>query len=68
MGRQPQPKSEKETRGTFRPERDRTVTISSEQETPEPPDSLDAIGLHFWELAYQQLDCHGVFGQWALLK
>jgi hypothetical protein len=30
------------------------VTISSEQQTPEPPDSLDAIGLHFWELAYQQ--------------
>jgi len=54
MGRQPQPKSEKETRGTFRPERDRTVTISSGQEIPEPPDSLDAIGLHFWELAYQQ--------------
>ena len=54
MGRQPQPKSEKETRGTFRPERDRTVTMSSGQETPEPPDSLDAIGLHFWELAYQQ--------------
>jgi len=54
MGRQPQPKSEKKTRGTLRPERDRTVTISSEQQTPAPPDSLDAIGLHFWELAYQQ--------------
>jgi hypothetical protein len=54
MGRQPQPKSEKDKRGTLRPERDRTVTISSEQETPQPPDSLDGIGLRFWELAYRQ--------------
>ena len=52
MGRHPVPKSEKEQRGTFRSDRDDTVTLETDSQKPELPESLKGLGLEFWHRAY----------------
>lgn len=53
MGRHPQPRSEKEKRGTLRPDKDRSHSVTANLEAPEPPATLDGEGLAFWHRCYQ---------------
>ena len=52
MGRPPKPNEEKQAAGTYRPDRDKSVTIHLPQETPEMPLSLEKEGQRFWARAF----------------
>jgi len=54
MGRRPEPKSDKITRGTYRPDRDKSMTIAIADEVPDPPAGLGDAGRQFWADAYAQ--------------
>ena len=52
MGRHPKPNEEKQAAGTYRPDRDKTVTVQAPEGTPEMPLSLEKEGQRFWADAY----------------
>jgi len=54
MGRRPEPKSDKIARGTYRPDRDKSMTIALADEVPNPPAGLGEAGRQFWADAYGQ--------------
>jgi len=54
MGRRPEPKSDKIARGTYRPDRDRSMTVAIADEVPDPPAGLGEAGRQFWADAYGQ--------------
>ncbi len=54
MGRRPEPKSEKIARGTYRSDRDKSMTVARADEVPEPPAGLGDAGRQFWANAYAQ--------------
>ena len=54
MGRRPEPKSDKIARGTYRADRDKSMTIAVADEVPNPPGGLGEAGRQFWADAYGQ--------------
>ncbi len=54
MGRRPEPKSDKIARGTYRPDRDKSMTVALADEVPDPPAGLGEDGRQFWADAYAQ--------------
>lgn len=52
MGRHPKPNAEKQAAGTYRADRDNTVTVQAPEGTPEMPLSLEKEGQRFWIDAY----------------
>ena len=54
MGRRPQPKSDKVARGTYRPDRDKSVSVALADEIPDAPEGLGENGQTFWSEAYAQ--------------
>lgn len=54
MGRRPEPTSDKIARGTYRPDRDKSMTVALDGDIPETPDGLGTAGKHFWAEAYAQ--------------
>ena len=54
MGRRPEPKSAKITRGTYRPDRDKSTTVALADQVPDPPAGLGDAGRQFWADAYAQ--------------
>jgi len=54
MGRRPEPKSDKIARGTYRADRDKSMTIAVVDEVPDPPAGLGEAGRQFWADAYGQ--------------
>jgi len=52
MGRHPKPNEEKQAVGTYRADRDKSVTIHLPDESPEMPLSLEKEGQRFWAHAY----------------
>lgn len=54
MGRNFKPKSQKIVTGTYRQDRDKSVSFTIGDDTPEPPDDLGPSGMAFWVLAYAQ--------------
>lgn len=54
MGRRPEPKSDKIARGTYRPDRDKSMTVALADEAPPMPDSLGDAGKQFWGDAYAE--------------
>ena len=54
MGRRPEPKSDKITRGTYRPDRDKSMTIAIDDKVRDPPAGLGDAGRQFWADAYAQ--------------
>lgn len=54
MGRHPKPRSEKVKTGTYRSDRDKSMSFAVDKTTPEPPADLESSGLAFWALAYEQ--------------
>lgn len=54
MGRRPEPKTDKIARGTYRPDRDKSMTVALAGDTPEMPEGLGTAGKQFWAEAYAQ--------------
>jgi hypothetical protein len=54
MGRRPEPKSDKIARGTYRADRDKSMTVAVADEVPDPPAGLGEAGQQFWADAYAQ--------------
>ena len=54
MGRRPEPKSDKIARGTYRADRDKSMTVAIADEVPGPPAGLGEAGRQFWADAYGQ--------------
>ena len=54
MGRRPEPKSDKIARGTYRADRDKSMTVAIADEVPDPPAGLGEAGRQFWADAYGQ--------------
>ena len=54
MGRRPEPKSDKIARGTYRADRDKSMTVAVVDEVPDPPAGLGEAGRQFWADAYGQ--------------
>ena len=54
MGRRPEPKSDKIARGTYRPDRDKSMTIALADQVPVPLAGLGDAGRQFWADAYAQ--------------
>lgn len=54
MGRRPQPKSDKIARGTYRPDRDKSVSVALADGMPDAPEGLGETGQTFWSEAYGQ--------------
>ena len=54
MGRRPEPMSEKIARGTYRPDRDKSMTVALAGDIPETPEGLGTAGRQFWAEAYAQ--------------
>ena len=54
MGRRPEPKSDKIARGTYRADRDKSMTIAVADEVPNQPGGLGEAGRQFWADAYGQ--------------
>jgi hypothetical protein len=52
VGRRPEPKSDKIARGTYRPDRDKSMTVALAGEDPEMPEGLGDAGRQFWAEAY----------------
>jgi len=54
MGRRPEPVSDKIARGTYRPDRDKSMTVALAGDVPEMPEGLGDAGRQFWAEAYAQ--------------
>jgi hypothetical protein len=54
VGRRPEPISDKIARGTYRPDRDKSMTVALAGDTPEMPEGLGTAGQQFWAEAYAQ--------------
>lgn len=54
MGRHPKSKAEKIAAGTYRPDRDKTLTVEIPGEIPEPPETMGDRGRELWHHAYAQ--------------
>ena len=54
MGGRPEPLSDKIARGTYRPDRDKSMTIAHAGEVPEMPEGLGDAGRQFWAEAHAQ--------------
>ena len=54
MGRRPEPVSDKIARGTYRPDRDKSMTVALAGDIPETPEGLGTAGEQFWAEAYAQ--------------
>ena len=54
MGRRPEPKTDEIARGTYRPDRDKSMTVALAGDTPEMPEGLGTAGKQFWAEAYAQ--------------
>jgi hypothetical protein len=54
MGRRPEPKSDKIARGTYRADRDKSMTVALADEAPPMPGGLGEAGKQFWSDAYAQ--------------
>lgn len=54
MGRNTKSKAEKIAAGTYRPDRDKSLTVEISGEIPEPPDTMGERGRELWGHAYAQ--------------
>ncbi len=54
MGRRPEPKADKIARGTYRPDRDKSMTVALADDAPPMPDGLGEAGKQLWADAYAQ--------------
>ncbi len=52
MGRRPEPKADKIARGTYRPDRDKSMSVALADEIPDAPEGLGETGRAFWTEAY----------------
>jgi hypothetical protein len=52
MGRHPKSKAEKVAAGTYRKDRDKGLTVTLSDDTPEPPATLGERGRELWQMAY----------------
>jgi hypothetical protein len=54
MGRRPEPKADKIARGTYRQDRDKSMTVALADDAPPMPDGLGEAGKQLWADAYAQ--------------
>lgn len=54
MGRRPEPKADKIARGTYRADRDKSLTVALADDAPPMPDGLGEAGKQLWADAYAQ--------------